>query len=146
MKTLAVIDILGQEYKVIENSPDEDPKLKDADGYMDHSVHEIVIFDGTVQHPEKAIKNMQVYKEKVLRHEIVHAFLYESGLQDSSVWNDEHQEQMVDWFAIQLPKIINVLIELKAADFKRCMRNTKKQDYPEEAFKEFFMKNGNVKR
>lgn len=43
-----------------------------------------------------------------LRHEIVHAFLFESGLNDnSSVYKSgwATNEEMVDWFALQGPKI-----------------------------------------
>lgn len=44
----------------------------------------------------------------VLRHEIIHAFMYESGLWTNCDW---HTEEMVDWFAIQMPKILNVMLE-----------------------------------
>lgn len=47
------------------------------------------------------------YQKKVLRHEIVHAFLYESGLWQnaygSKCW--AKNEEMIDWMAIQIPKI-----------------------------------------
>jgi hypothetical protein len=48
------------------------------------------------------------YKE-VIRHELVHAFLFESGLGCDSVWHvagQEHPEQTVDWIALQFPKIL----------------------------------------
>ena len=53
--------------------------------------------------------------KKNLRHEIVHAFLFESGLSSNTyecigAWA-EHEE-MVDWFAIQSPKIFKVFREL----------------------------------
>ncbi len=42
-----------------------------------------------------------------LRHEIVHAFLGESGLSANSNESDAwaRNEEMVDWFALQGPKI-----------------------------------------
>lgn len=49
-------------------------------------------------------------EKSILRHEIIHAFLYESGLGSSSNriadtgWAEN--EEMVDWFAIQAPKLI----------------------------------------
>ena len=50
----------------------------------------------------------------MLRHEIIHAFLNESGLSDSSnsveAW--AKNEEMVDWFAIQSPKIFKVFQDL----------------------------------
>ena len=39
----------------------------------------------------------------MLRHEIVHAFLYESGLDVSSEW--ARNEEIVDWIALQTPKL-----------------------------------------
>jgi len=46
--------------------------------------------------------------KQVLRHEIIHAFLYESGLYGSSLSSDRWalNEEMVDWLAIQFPKIL----------------------------------------
>lgn len=42
-----------------------------------------------------------------MRHEIVHAYLYESGLAENSlsVANWATNEEMVDWIARQFPKI-----------------------------------------
>ena len=44
---------------------------------------------------------------QVTRHEIIHAFLFESGLDISSGKADNWavNEEMVDWFCIQIPKI-----------------------------------------
>lgn len=53
-------------------------------------------------------KEQEIYRKKTLRHEIIHAFLNESGLSDSSNRFDgawAKNEEMVDWFAIQAPKI-----------------------------------------
>ena len=46
-------------------------------------------------------------QKKALRHEIIHAFLAESGLQANFKHCDQfgHDETMVDWFAIQYHKI-----------------------------------------
>lgn len=43
-----------------------------------------------------------LFKETTIRHELIHAFLYESGLHGSA-WSDN--EDMIDWFANQMPKI-----------------------------------------
>ena len=51
------------------------------------------------------IANLDNHFNKVLRHEIVHAFLDESGLMENAKFDDEHFEQMVDWIAIQFPKM-----------------------------------------
>lgn len=53
--------------------------------------------------------NIAEYNKKVLRHEIIHAFLRESGLSGNSMQYDgawAQCEEMVDWIAIQFPKIL----------------------------------------
>ena len=54
--------------------------------------------------------------KETLRHEIIHAFLNESGLrydakESFGPWTQN--EEMIDWFAIQSPKIFKVYEELK---------------------------------
>lgn len=57
---------------------------------------------------------IEIMKKLNLRHEIIHAFLNESGLSDNSGKADNwaKNEEMVDWFAIQSPKIYKVFEEL----------------------------------
>ena len=60
-------------------------------------------------------ESQETYRKKTLRHEITHAFLNESGLTDcSSVPSNgwAKHEEMIDWFAIQSPKIFKVFQEL----------------------------------
>ena len=61
------------------------------------------------------LKEDQVeYRKQVLRHEIVHAFLFESGLDINSNKSEEwaRNEEMIDWLAIQFHKIEKVFKEL----------------------------------
>ena len=97
------INILGSEWTIKEQSETENELLKNCDGYCDWTTKEIVIereFNG-------ALSNMQRYINKVTRHEIIHAFLFESGLSECSgeaeAW--AKNEEMVDWFARQGSKI-----------------------------------------
>lgn len=46
------------------------------------------------------------FQIKELYHEIIHAFLFESGLHSNSEWAEN--EEMIDWFALQFDKIIDV--------------------------------------
>ena len=55
-------------------------------------------------------KAQETYRKKTLRHEIMHAFLNESGLSDSSNRFDgawAKNEEMVDGLAIQAPNIFS---------------------------------------
>ena len=56
-----------------------------------------------------------------LRHEILHAFFYESGLWcDSYVYKNPWpmNEEMIDWFAIMSPKIFKVYQKLNIIDLE----------------------------
>ena len=106
------VNILGTEYQVLFRKEEDNPKLKTADGYIDQSIKEIVV--GIFEKDDTSIEYLVSYQKKVLRHEIIHGFLYESGLWNNS--NDveawAQSEEMVDWFAIQSPKIYKVFKEL----------------------------------
>lgn len=106
------VNILGTEYNVTVKKYNDDEffKEKNADGYCIADTHEIVICDlCTFPEWEKESEQAREATQKhTLRHEIVHAFLNESGLQDSAGQYDtawSKNEEMVDWFAIQGPKI-----------------------------------------
>lgn len=103
------IDVLGTEYTIEEATASTDEKLADYDGYCDTSVKVCVIDKMEVTDPKRK-QDMSVCKKSTIRHELVHAFLYESGL-DCCSW--ANIEEMVDWFAIQAPKL---LAAFKAAD------------------------------
>lgn len=105
-----LVNILGQEYKVLFKPAEEkDPKLKNADGYTEPYAKELIVSDFEVE--SDTVKNVEDYKRKVLRHEIVHAFLWESGL-DCESWG--RNEEIVDWIAFQLPKIYKACKEVNA--------------------------------
>ena len=97
------VNILGSEWSMKFGNEKEYPNLTNADGYIDLSTREIVVDD------------MEASQKQVVRHEIIHAFLLESGLDSNSNSADSWavNEEMVDWFAIQSPKIFKVFNELK---------------------------------
>ncbi len=73
------------------------------DGYCDYTSKHIVIRSDN----KNDVKNFEWLQKKQLRHEIVHAFLAESGLQanfeHACEWG--HEETMVDWIAIMFQKL-----------------------------------------
>lgn len=104
------ISILGAEYALIERKRHKDPQLSDKDGYCDDSVKEIVT--ARLEPEPDSKKDLNAVRQKILRHEIVHAFLCESGLSCNSDWAEN--EELVDWIAIQGPKFIKVWQEAGA--------------------------------
>lgn len=102
------INVMGTDIRVEFRKSADDKRLSHADGYFDHSTGLIVVL---IPEPdENTVENLERYQKQVLRHELTHAFLHESGLSVSSGSTDAwaSNEEMVDWFAIQSPKIFRV--------------------------------------
>jgi hypothetical protein len=108
--TAQKVNILGTEYKIMFRKINEDNILKKADGYIDKTVKKIIIAD---KEDDSDLEDFQAYQNKVIRHEITHAFFLESGLGENFE-NCEYgiSETIIDWFAIQSPKIFKVFQEL----------------------------------
>ena len=107
------ISILGTKYN-LQMVPPEHPLLKQGglrlDGLCDWSNKTILVSDCS----DLDFANIGDYIKQVKRHEIIHAFLNESGLAES--WEHKHhghEETMVDWIALQFPKMVQAF---KAAD------------------------------
>lgn len=100
------VNILGTEYTIERHKRSEDPKLKDYDGYCDSSVKRIVV--ESKEEGPNSVENLRQCEDEILRHEIVHAFLDESGLR-TCTYNTNHgwarNEELVDWIALQAPKL-----------------------------------------
>ncbi|MEG2050902.1 MAG: hypothetical protein RR012_01230 [Oscillospiraceae bacterium] len=102
------LNILGTEYEICFLKEYEDPKLSDCNGYAELYSKKIVVKEPE-SHPMN-VENIIEFKNKVLRHEIIHAFLFESGLGYNSEWAGN--EEVIDWFAIQSSKLIDAFIEM----------------------------------
>lgn len=104
------INVLGTEYTIEEKLREEDKIFNDLDGYCDSTVKKIVVCAGG---ENESLEDYQAHKKKVLRHEIIHAFHLESGIGENlEVKPYGFPETLVDWFAIQFPKILKVFVEL----------------------------------
>lgn len=106
------IDILGTKYNVEIRNANEDPQLSECDGYCDWTLNLITIekFKPEIH----SIKDLDKYSRKVLRHEILHCFVRESGLAESSSW--ARNEEMIDFFAIQFEKIYDIFKKANALE------------------------------
>ena len=110
------VNILGSEWSVKFGNEETYPNLANVDGYTDLSIREIVVDDMKASQRQIGVKaDLESYQKQVVRHEIIHAFLLESGLDSNSNSADSWatNEEMVDWFAIQSPKIFKVFSELE---------------------------------
>ena len=104
------INILGAVWTRKQQSVSENRLLESCDGYCDWTVRRIVV----EREQNGTLADMETYIRKVIRHEIIHAFLFESGLYEASCYSDAwaKNEEMVDWFALQSEKIFKTYKEL----------------------------------
>lgn len=92
------VNVLGTDYTIVLVS-DAESEIR-VDNYESHR--------GDPHN--KANLNKQIKKN--IRHELIHAFLFESGLAESSPW--ALNEELVDWIAIQGPKLWKAWQEAEA--------------------------------
>lgn len=117
-----IVNILSTKYKVHTGvSPEKDSNLKGLYGYCSTSERKIVVVDMDKLSDWDGMSDEAKRKQhnENLRHEILHAFLAESGLHNSSLQYSGAwaiNEEMVDWFAIQYTKIKNVYQMLDCED------------------------------
>lgn len=99
------VNILGTTYtiKLVDMGDD-------TDGECDYTNKTIRVRKNNINN----VGNFDYLQRKALRHEIIHAFMAESGL--GANWEHcnqfGHEETVVDWFAIQYHKINEVFMEL----------------------------------
>lgn len=100
------INVLGTEYTIYQQS--EDSRLVDCDGFCDKTTKEIHVG----KFPDDCdLGNPDVYEKKIVRHELVHAFMFESGLAEGWEHKEIGQEELtVDWFAYMAPKLFEAFL------------------------------------
>lgn len=99
------IDILGTPYNIKFQTPQENPKLDiaDANGLAELYSKELIIRTGYEDDPN-SFNNVTEFREKVMRHEVIHAFFHECGL---DIYSDD--ETLVNFLALQFPKLEAVM-------------------------------------
>ena len=108
------VDVLGVTYKVyVGVKPEDDTQLDKCDGYCDSTIARIVTV-GRVA--ESDFGDWGHYEKQILRHELIHAFLHESGIDGNFKWDGdtEHPEGLVAWLSIQFPKLLKTFVEVDA--------------------------------
>ena len=109
------MEILGTKYELIKN--DHSLIEVNIDGECKTYAKVIILceYGATVVGLEmmSSVNNENAEDERkkrhseVMRHEVIHAFFNESGLSDYS-----NNEELVDWLAMQFPKMFKVFQEL----------------------------------
>lgn len=115
------VNILGTPYEIIVKKYDEEEcfEREKISAFCNGFTKQIVLCDMNTykgwEHEGKA--TIDACSKTNLRHEIVHAFFNESGLQDNAFGIDNswaRNEEMVDWIAIQGEKIYKAWQEANA--------------------------------
>ena len=105
MKRIKKVDILGTKYDIIwEKGDGHCYDAGGCSGLCDSPSRKIYI--QLVESGPGTIENLEAHYAATLRRETIHAFLWESGLGCDTVNNWARNEEMVDYFALQMPKMI----------------------------------------
>ena len=100
------VNILGAEYRILI---DEEMHRTERDGAERRYLHEISLRPKSDMLNSEATDYERALRfNEVGRHEILHAFFDESGLEGYS-----EDEQLINWLAVQSPKIFKVFTELE---------------------------------
>lgn len=117
------VNVLGTVYTIETHKVSEDEYMQKNHlaGYCCEESKLIVIADMYEKEyfADMDEREQEIYRKKTLRHELIHAFLNESGLSDSAsvpAGSWAKHEEMVDWFAIQFPKIQKAFEEAGCLD------------------------------
>lgn len=114
-KAYAKVKILGAKYSIYKLNKKEDKRLSDKDGYCDF-YQKVIVVEKQKDDPDdiNKMQSLKLYENNVLRHEIIHAFLHESGLDICShnIESWARDEEMIDWMALQFPKMRKIFKKL----------------------------------
>lgn len=107
------IDIMGSKWTIVTKTFFEDDAFDSlgVGGYCEMLTRNIVVCDmstypGYEAESAKFIANLN---KEILRHEVIHAYLFESGLNSSCHKSNGPwalDEEIIDWIALQAPKFL----------------------------------------
>lgn len=106
-----VVMVLGEVWYIKYKTPKEDSFLEECAGYTDTSTRVIIIRECNQDDPS-TLCDLNKYYREVIRHELIHAFLYECGLRADTNNDWAQNEEMVDFFAIQFPKFNKIFTDI----------------------------------
>ncbi len=112
------VNILGTDYTINKYKYTDKPEFekRGIDGYCDNVLKEVAYVDMTTYpgYEDETEGYCKLTEKEVIRHEIVHAFLAESGLKENAgqpVGSWSANEEMVDWIALQFHKMLKAFHE-----------------------------------
>lgn len=117
------IKVLGTKYSIEKATSEKDIRYLCARGLSGVCIFyakRIVVFDKDNKKEFTFLKDMSKderdsFLKATIRHELVHAYLFESGLDSSSDISEvqwARNEEMIDWIALQSPKLYKTFKKL----------------------------------
>lgn len=122
---METVDILGVEYDFVRNAdPVEYPimDIRDAMGYAEVNGKRIII--GELIPEVGGAEDISEAVDETMRHEIIHGFVYESGLYFPSV---EEEERIVTWIARMFPRLLRSFRQIGCSGDERKKQNVQKE-------------------
>ena len=109
------IAVMGTDFDITYTTEEDDPTIKGKSGVCYSLLHKIKIdqwiylddADGSVSETEKASKLLSLLA--ILRHEVMHAFFFQSGLDTQCSF--AVGEMLIDWLSLKMPEIVDVMNE-----------------------------------
>lgn len=121
------MNVLGTDYtiQIFDTKEAKEHKaFETVKGYFDYTTKTINVIGSDTDDlaPEDIpVGDPAVITQYAIRHELIHAFLEESGLKDEITV----PEELIDWIALQLPKIMKVCLRhglLSEKDLEDCVK------------------------
>lgn len=121
------VNVLGTDYTVqifSTKEAKENKAFETVKGYYDYTTKTINVIGSDTEDltPEDIpVGNPGIITQYAIRHELIHAFLEESGLKDEM----PVPEELIDWIALQLPKMMKVCFRhgfVSDKDLKDCIQ------------------------
>lgn len=110
------LNVLGTDYTINIVKKEDNISMStipELEGYCDFTTKEIFVCNflkPEVSKDSVNMKDLAIIMKHVLRHELIHAYFYESGF-DTGIGNFEKGEDMIDWFSLQEPKMRELFIK-----------------------------------
>lgn len=113
MSEIVRVNVMGTTYSVERKTVKEDPALKEFAGRCDTTSKKIVV-ESDYSDADCPFENPEEYIKRTIRHELLHAFMDESGLTRAGTNAWAHDEGCLEWISMQFPKLLAAFQEVGA--------------------------------
>lgn len=102
------LKVCGVSWEVIVATPENRPLLKSYLGYADRSSKRIYIKDLRREPDERDMERLDLIMAETIRHELIHAWLFECGMMDSREFD---HERIADWLQMTIHPLYETILD-----------------------------------